>query len=1036
MNTFYVLCADFRRMPLILMLWLVYCFTASATLICPPNQTITAPPQSCEATLDFSSLVWSSTVPLTDTLFNPGPGHVFPLGLTPVSLTGVEVGGGIVTCAFTVTVQGNNNSPMACDDDVPVFLESNCTKTITLDMMMESIYGCPSNYTIARITPMGGIQSPAIMDEGDVGETVTIRVMNTVNGQSCWGGVEVVAYGLPMSITCPPDTVIDCNMEALPSNCGEASYLSCLPADEVTLTYLDSYTDFNCGDNLVSAIARFWKVTDQYSNERICTQNIQVRRNTLSQISLPIDTVFSCSAVNLNPLLTDPTHAGLPAINGVPINATCDFSFDYDDVITSTCEGSLKIVRTWTVVDWCDTEVVQQLQIIKVLDTKGPEIQLADTIFISTNPSCGFDAILPEALVTEECSSFLVQVVTSWDTIDGNGGLTVAAVPAGSYPGKYLATDACGNIAEHPIVIQVQDGTLVSCPPNTTIDCDFFIETLEAALNAQNYSALEQFGEMQFYANCLVTPTLSVALDINDCKSGTITRTLGAEELPDQCIQTITITPISDFIVEFPADVTVICEQNSTIPNDSPVLFGVNCEQIETTYTEEIFNVVADACYKIVRTWVVQNTCISTGSDTAPDLIETQLGFPDCDLNGDGSCSNRTVKAGVDGYISFQQVIKVQDNTPPVFVNGCSIPDVIIEGGACFTELEIPIPEVAECTNWVLSTQILINNGWHTVPGSLPNIPTGTYQVSYTATDYCHSQTYCWTTLKVKENTPPIIQCLQDLQTIYSPHSGVVDVYAQDYVISAQDNCGGYVSLSFTQSPGEDIRQLSCNDIELDFLDIFAIDNNGNQSFCQVPIQISSEADCSIYVAGKIKTESGEGVKNVNLHSAFGATTTDSTGRFFVGVTYDGSGLVLTPSKNENHKNGVTTFDMVLIRKHVLDIERFDSPYKIIAADANRSNSVSTFDLVVLTKLIINEIDVFPNNTSWRFVPKYWFFPNPNNPFQTPFPESYNSTFPIISELCDFIAIKIGDVNGSADPSLLTNETPSKNSRPHQVEDD
>ncbi|MCB9282581.1 MAG: hypothetical protein H6563_00790 [Lewinellaceae bacterium] len=55
----------------------------------------------------------------------------------------------------------------------------------------------------------------------------------------------------------------------------------------------------------------------------------------------------------------------------------------------------------------------------------------------------------------------------------------------------------------------------------------------------------------------------------------------------------------------------------------------------------------------------------------------------------------------------------------------------------------------------------------------------------------------------------------------------------------------------------------------------------------------------------------------------------------------------------------MTTYDMVLISRHVLGLVPLDSPYKRIAADVNRSSGI---------------------------------------------------------EIADFFAIKVGDVNGSADP--------------------
>ena len=64
----------------------------------------------------------------------------------------------------------------------------------------------------------------------------------------------------------------------------------------------------------------------------------------------------------------------------------------------------------------------------------------------------------------------------------------------------------------------------------------------------------------------------------------------------------------------------------------------------------------------------------------------------------------------------------------------------------------------------------------------------------------------------------------------------------------------------------------------------------------------------------------------------------------------------------------MSTFDLVLISKHILGINTFDSPYKHIAADVNQSGSITAFDLVQLRQLILNITTEFSNNDSWRFV--------------------------------------------------------------------
>ena len=122
--------------------------------------------------------------------------------------------------------------------------------------------------------------------------------------------------------------------------------------------------------------------------------------------------------------------------------------------------------------------------------------------------------------------------------------------------------------------------------------------------------------------------------------------------------------------------------------------------------------------------------------------------------------------------------------------------------------------------------------------------------------------------------------------------------------------------------------------------------------------------------------------------------------------------FIITPEKDDNHLNGVTTYDLVLISKHILGIEQFISPYKMIAADANKSNSITTFDIVTLRKLILGLIStLLPNNTSWRFADKS----NPPtlaNPFGT-IKEDIQHFNVTGNTTADFIGIKIGDVNNT-----------------------
>ena len=85
-------------------------------------------------------------------------------------------------------------------------------------------------------------------------------------------------------------------------------------------------------------------------------------------------------------------------------------------------------------------------------------------------------------------------------------------------------------------------------------------------------------------------------------------------------------------------------------------------------------------------------------------------------------------------------------------------------------------------------------------------------------------------------------------------------------------------------------------------------------------------------------------------------------------------------------------------------------------ADANNSGSISTLDIVDIRKLILGINANFTNNTSFRFVDADYVFENEENPFLEGFPELVNVNNLNADIETNFIAIKVGDLNGSFNP--------------------
>lgn len=171
-----------------------------------------------------------------------------------------------------------------------------------------------------------------------------------------------------------------------------------------------------------------------------------------------------------------------------------------------------------------------------------------------------------------------------------------------------------------------------------------------------------------------------------------------------------------------------------------------------------------------------------------------------------------------------------------------------------------------------------------------------------------------------------------------------------------------------------------------------------------------------VNIGGQIATETGAKINRVSINAP-GGTTTNSSGVYQLSKVPACRNQTIVPYRNDDPLNGVTTLDLALMTKHILGIESLNSPYKIIAADANKSGTVTTFDVVTLRKLILGIDTTLTNNTSWRFVPSGFTFPSPANPFLSPFPESIDLAVQDQSiSNAHFTGIKIGDVNESVDP--------------------
>ncbi len=229
-----------------------------------------------------------------------------------------------------------------------------------------------------------------------------------------------------------------------------------------------------------------------------------------------------------------------------------------------------------------------------------------------------------------------------------------------------------------------------------------------------------------------------------------------------------------------------------------------------------------------------------------------------------------------------------------------------------------------------------------------------------------------------------------------------------------------------SQIEKEDIRNTTFRDIIMRNTGITVMQMNvfeamDHDSICPAQTPFAN-------ILGGIQTIDGDQVEGVDIAITYqengfmaGNVVTGQSGGYVVEDLETCDHYNVTAEKDYNHVNGVSTFDLIFIKRHILQTELLDNPYKALSADVNNDGNISTIDMVEARKVILFIQDTFTNNKSWRFIDENITFADPNNPVEAIFDQTQINYLPGDTE-ANFIGLKIGDVTGNADPAGFSND--------------
>lgn len=169
--------------------------------------------------------------------------------------------------------------------------------------------------------------------------------------------------------------------------------------------------------------------------------------------------------------------------------------------------------------------------------------------------------------------------------------------------------------------------------------------------------------------------------------------------------------------------------------------------------------------------------------------------------------------------------------------------------------------------------------------------------------------------------------------------------------------------------------------------------------------------DEPLFISGSIEYPTMPGVNDVDVKCENGnSDITDTEGDFACIDLVAGEDYIIIPQKNTNIAEHVTVLDVNRMYRHISG-EQLTLPYHLIAADVTHNETYELADITEMREAILLKRNLFSNNTSWRFVPLAYQFPDPLMPFIPSFPEEISIDNMIYSfDSQDFRGIKIGDV--------------------------
>jgi hypothetical protein len=757
-----------------------------------------------------------------------------PIHLSVKSLnrtwTKIVVAAGLI---FFFNLTAKSQCDLTCNNLVRVSLGPSGSAIVTPGMLLEDSTRCPGPKTVEIL--VNGASIGNTVNCSQLNQVLMVRIRHLATGNNCTGSIRVLDH-LPPAILCR-DTMVPCGTPLSPDSLGFPQFIDNCTARPFTY-YSDSIEYFGCfNPQFVAIVHRIWGAIDGSSNIGTCTQRIFLKAGTLADVQLPPNrdniTAPALDCSNPTPL---PSVTGYPTIGGQPIQGFCKFAYTYTDQRVDLCNGSFKILREWLIVNCCTNEKITGYQTILFTDTTPPVIVCPDTLRFSADISrCAGTALLPPAVVTDDCSSSIqVRITYPGGSLPTNGGV-LNNLPVGTHRVNYIATDGCGNRATCTTVVVIRDDV-----PPVPVCTKFLVANINssgiacipaASFNAGSYDncCLDSirvkrmgqpdslFGQTVCFTCADVGVAAMVVVRFWDCHGNY-----------NDCMTEVKLFDKLAPVIRCPSEVTLHCTADLTdLSLTGNPTARDNCDSLRFVFSDDTTGLNMCRTGTILRKWTVfdgagfSNSCvqrINLIDLTAPvilfprdttvscladlDTVNTgepkfladceQFGVSHIDVSFNVRCETiiqRTFHvvewcSGLD--TSYVQTIHIVDDQPPVWDQSPGSLDTTL---ACAENFFLPRPTATDVCGDSVRVSLASDS---LVTGSCPHDFQRIF--GFIANDGCGNRSApFFVKVTVRDTIPPVFFNLPRDTTI-NCFAGLVEPN-----LLIVDNCTGFIQRNFTE---------------------------------------------------------------------------------------------------------------------------------------------------------------------------------------------------------------------------------------------